>query len=628
MPNTAGLKFQETDDSASVGDIPVGITGVQLECTRGPINRPDILITSWAQYQKLYGGLSATADDPLLAKRMLDGGTQLRINNVKHYTTISDPTSCDAVLATPNLTNGAVSVKIVGTMSAGTYTLAATGFTNGTALFNTDTPTTMAALIANFALLNPGKLYASGFFVEPANITATASNRIWMIPVAGQTIASIAITGTSVTGTTSTQEGNFKNLDAQTLFSIAPIEKGLPYNNLVIIIGAPSNGQAQYFKLTALLQTEENVTTEVYDNIAIDGNFVTSALHFLDGINNNSNIIKATYSDLSGIAAGQRLVPLYGGAVYSGGTNGSATVSGDYIGDSGGRTGWFSFDTIDDIVSVAAPNKSDTDTGLHIAGYAYVNNRQDLVYFAHLNNSNASASALVTAKTALGIDSSFGGFYGGGLKVIDPLTSNSRNISELADILAIAATSANNFGMQYSFAGVKRGKIPNALGVVNNFGTPGSYNDLNLLANRQINMVVNKNGVNQLSGNFTAQLSNSLLSFMNVRRTIIFLKLSLAPIIQPFIEDPNTIDTWKQLYMEVKPFLDGLVTNQSLYLYEWQGDQFAKNMNSLAINNLTDVNNGKYLVKLFIAPTPSMQQITINIIIVGSTITISEVLGN
>ena len=227
---------------------------------------------------------------------------------------------------------------------------------------------------------------------------------------------------------------------------------------------------------------------------------------------------------------------------------------------------------------------------------------------------NKDKQGILVQREALG-DNKYQYICGGYGKVLDPITNQSIDINPIGDIFAAISASDRNYGEWYSFAGPNRGLLDGLMGVTPNFGAPASYKDLDELANKQVNMVINRSGSIKLWGNFTGQYKNDQERFVNILRLIMFLKKSLRPTLENFLEEPNDIPTWKRLYYTVKPFLDSLVTNRAMYSYEWQGDQNATSLSNLKVNNLTDVGNGKYKVNLMVKATPSIQEINVNIIL-------------
>ena len=188
----------------------------------------------------------------------------------------------------------------------------------------------------------------------------------------------------------------------------------------------------------------------------------------------------------------------------------------------------------------------------------------------------------------------------------------------MGDILGIAAYVHNNFGYWYSLAGWNKSQVQDALGVVTNFGSPASFVDLNTLANSQINMMVMKNGIVQLSGNFSGQYAADQMRFLNIVFLTIGLKRTIKPVLEQYLEEPNDTITFSKIYYHLKPLLDKLASPdyRAIYKYEYYGDQFANNIDELQINNKIDVQNGKYKINLKIWAIPSMQELTFNLMLV------------
>lgn len=511
--DTAQIKFNITDKTYSPVSVANGISGYMGIFKRGPVGKTDQIFSSWTEVQKVYGGLIASSDDPLIVKRLLERGSKVRICGIRHFTTIGDPTSVDAEIATQT-----------------------TPFKSGT----------------------------------------------------------------------------------DELFEFEPKYPGADYNNLKAQVSSGSNGQAGYFDVTLWFNNDGTYTPEVYKNLKITGTPTVAASHYLDDIVKGSELVNVIYHDLSGLTGS--LVPGNATSDFAGGTDGTAPTDTDFIGDSAGKNGLHAFDGINDIYAIGSGN---TSTALASAGAAYADARKDLQYFFHFDNALKTASAIAAAKDALSINTPFIEFWAGGLIVLDPLTNLNKNINAIGDILGAAALSESTAGPYRSFAGLQRGLIYNALGIVNNFGSVSDLSSLNLLANHQINAVVN-DGDMHLSGNFSGQLSTSHLSFNNVVRLIIYMQKSLAPYIKPYIEEPNDIPMWKELYLNAKPFMDSLISpKRAIYGYDWQGDQFVSRIEDIKVNNANDVGLGKYLVNLFVKDITSLQEFTMNIIISESSVVFS-----
>lgn len=610
--NTPVVRFNIVNQSFSVASILRGISGAEGITLRGPYAKPDLLITSWPQFLKVYGGYISNSDFPLLCKRAFDRGSQLRINKIGHYTNISDASTLDAIKASMIKVNKITfSASLV---SGNSYALTINGTPIVPVVFATDSDTTMAA-IATTIKASP---YVKDAFVSLVSGTNQDDRSIIVIPENStlSLTSSLVTSGSSQATTTITQITGVTNTNGDPLFTISPKYPGLDYNNLVFTVSNASNGDSAYFNL-AISHTNDSSLAESYSNINIPTNPNPTVVlsHYLDDVKKASQLLDFTYLDLSSLTDQQR--PVNGIYYFNGGSNGTAPILADYTGDSAGGTGLYAFDAVDDILQISVPELSDTT--LHAAGAAYADNRKDLMYFGHLSNANTTQAALVADRVATGINSYYAALFAGGLKISDPDSGLEREISEMGDILGIMTVNDEQ-GPWLSPAGVNRGTIPNALGVVNNFGTTAKFNDLNVLTNRQVNMVIQKDGLIYLNGNYTAVLSNSKLSFMSAVRFLIFLQKSLSPTLQRYLQEPADIPTFKAIFREVEPFMDSLVTQRAIYSYRWLGDQDAKKIEDCVINNLTDLDNGKYKVKLYLKIIPSMQEIDVDLIVTATSV--------
>jgi len=328
----------------------------------------------------------------------------------------------------------------------------------------------------------------------------------------------------------------------------------------------------------------------------------------LDEVKAMSQNFDFTYADAS---AAVLLIPAVAAAsAFTGGVDPTGHVAGDYT------NAMVTFDGVDDGLILAAPEQD--DDGVNAAGITYATARKDLVFFAHLPNSLVTATTLVAERVVIASDSKYGAIYGGGIRIREEKTLQEKAMSEMGDILGIAAYVHNNFGEWYSLAGQTKGAVQDAIGVVNNFGTPASFADLNLLANSQINMMVQKNGIVQLSGNFSAQFANNQEKFLSVVMLVLWMKKTLKPILESYLEEPTDPITFNKIYYHLKPYLDKLSSPayRAIYKYEYYGDQFANTIDDLQVNDPVDVQNGKYKINLKIWPIPSLQELIFNLMLV------------
>lgn len=405
------------------------------------------------------------------------------------------------------------------------------------------------------------------------------------------------------------------------IFKLSPKYPGADYNNLKAVISTASNGQTLmgYFNLTIYIEGDEFYTTETYQNLRVPDRVTVADQTWLSDVLANSQLVVPSYLDLSGIGGTDAVVPSNGTKTFTGGSNGSAVVPADIIGNQAAGTGIYALDAYDDMYDFAAP--SITETSVHIAGANYAAARGDIEYLAHLSHNLKTPAALISARAGITVDSKYYSVFSGGVIISDPVTGERRAISEVADVMGIGAYVDENFNPWFSQSNYTRGFIPNAIDVNYNLGSSGAYPQLNQLANRQINMVVAANGLIYLKGNFSGQFGSSLGSFRHVTRLLIYIKKTLKPILEKYLDEPNEFTTWRNLYDEVKPFLQSLKDGRATHsIPKWQGDQDATKLSDLKVNKPSDIDAGKYRVLLTIDPVGTINELTLVIGISSSGI--------
>jgi phage tail sheath protein FI len=404
------------------------------------------------------------------------------------------------------------------------------------------------------------------------------------------------------------------------LFELVMKYPGAYYNNYKFDIMDASNGADGYFNLK-IYNVEDDTDYELYQNLTITGAPTVQDSDYLKDITNNSRLVDVVYKDLSVLTAIQPITPVNETYTFENGEDSDAIVDADIIGDSASKTGLYGFNDYDDAYQIIILTNTPSDTVLTAAS-SYADARQDLMFFTHLNAT--TKATLLGKKNSTNIVSKFTAFFGGFIKVLNPVNNQQIEITNIADIAALASLSDINFGPWYNFSGNKRGIITNTLSVNPNFGTAGSVADLNELANKQINMVINRDNAIKLASNFTAQQKQSQESFIGVMRGIMYIKKALRPLLEDYLDEPNDMKTWKTIFYQVTPFLDSMVTGRALYSYQWLGDQDAKSLSDLIINDPADVTNGKYKVRLMLSFIPGIQEIAVDLVLTPGNISFED----
>lgn len=222
-------------------------------------------------------------------------------------------------------------------------------------------------------------------------------------------------------------------------------------------------------------------------------------------------------------------------------------------------------------------------------------------------------------------------YFGGGLKYYNE-NGNLQDSDVVGTVVGLGDASASQYGPWKSFAGMNRGVIYDAVGpVCPNYGSPSRYADLNELAQSYVNMMVIKDTPDagkqtMLWHLFTSQVKQDSERFLSIVRLNLYLKKSLRPIFQKYLEEPNIWNTWNKIWLEIKPILDNLVDEDAMSEYTYMGDQDASSYDQLTVNNEADVRQGKYKVILKYKDIVPMQEVMINIVIdsASKSVSISE----
>lgn len=211
-------------------------------------------------------------------------------------------------------------------------------------------------------------------------------------------------------------------------------------------------------------------------------------------------------------------------------------------------------------------------------------------------------------------------YFGGGIKYYNE-NGSLQKCDVLGSVAGLDATCASTYGPWYSFSGMNRGVIASALGpVMKNLGGPADIDTLNEFAQWYMNLFVIKNTRTQgqrtmLWNGFTSNPVDDSEKFISIVRLNLYLKKNLRPILESYIEEPNTFETWKRIYYEAKDILDDLQTSNAITSYEWLGDQDAQSYEDLQVNNEADVRQGKYKAQLKYHEVVPMQDIEMDVII-------------
>jgi len=210
------------------------------------------------------------------------------------------------------------------------------------------------------------------------------------------------------------------------------------------ISGSFTNG---YVVAAAQLQTQE-FDVEVYESDVLVETWTQMSM--LDTVDNyvetkmNDENFGSAYvyaTDMDAVAGLGADLPASDAAAtaLTGGTDETAGMSdADWVGDQTGQTGFYAFDTINEFMPLCTIGNN--NAVVFHAGCQYAASRIWFDYIGYVTAGLSGASAVAYRNNTLGIDSSYGMLYAGGMKVYDPLGAGSnpkRTISGLGGIMGV-----------------------------------------------------------------------------------------------------------------------------------------------------------------------------------------------
>lgn len=276
------------------------------------------------------------------------------------------------------------------------------------------------------------------------------------------------------------------------------------------------------------------------------------------------------------------------------------------------------------IASHVHQHLSSTDSvKFHAFVKTYADKLQEWIYYIECPKTNDTKAKMIawmnTTLSAVG-HSMFIAYFGAGIKYYNN-AGILKDCDVLGSVIGLGDASAINYGPYKSFAGMNRGTLPDSLGPVSpNYGSPSRYDDINDLAHSYLNLIVVKDTkssgkVAMLWHNFTSQVKQDSFRFISNVRLVLYMKKQFRPIIESYFEEPNIWGSWKRLYLEAKPIIDDLVTDEAITDPNWMGDQDATSWSDLQINNEADARQGKYHIQFKFKDVATMQEITLDLVI-------------
>lgn len=583
MPNTPSVNFNFVNNNAQASTPQLGVSHVIARTTKGPFNRPDEVLSTYSQFQAIYGEEIVPDGTISNIKKAFELGSKLRISRVAGGTNPS--------------------YGYAGAYSSGSAEAATVNMT-----FTLKNPANAEeSIITKMAFRTKEQGSA---IVDPS---AYGLNKDFYLKLALAKSAKTYITLTQAKAMSEKGEvNNDQILDSRTVISY-----GTDFVDVATFRDFINNVPNLEIEVMDIVFAP--VAPELANRYKANG--AQGVISLLQDYDNWSLTVAGASSDLTAEAPG-----LF---VINEGNNGGASTVETW------EEAYDAMASYDDAYAVVLSHVHQ-----HIADYTEVYkavadkmiHTWDAELYVEVPKNNADGTARTEAETKSALETMINTigqnkaicYFGGGIKYYDE-AGVIRNCDVLGTVLGLGDIAASNYGPWYSFAGMNRGIVASALGsVMPNLGASSKKNVLQGFAEWYMNLFVIKDtrfyGKRcMLWHSFTSHPKSDSYKFLSVARLNLYVKKQLKPILESYIEEPNIWTTWKNIYYEVKDIFTDLVDRRGISEWTWIGDHDAQSYSDLSINTEADVRAGKYHAQVKFKDIVTMQEITMDIITDAST---------
>lgn len=586
MPTSPHVDFKFKNNNVLQTTPMLGVSCVLARTTKGPYNDPSEIISTFSQFQRIYGSEIVPDGSVSNIEKALTGGSKLRVIRV--------------------LGKGATQGTVAATAASKTKAAAKSEEEGIVPASATPDPATPAALIT---ITSSGTTYSLGLVTKGYGdpIGSTDSFQVGFYKQANTLYYKI-------------YSGNGQVLEQGPVITYKTADK-------------INDTSVDYLALSAFAKNSEYIKP-----VVVAGSSFENLIKWLtDNVDGTKNAITLTVDG----AAPTEDEKKFTGTIGSAGSTPTAeewVASLDFVKD---YTDFYQLfishisqhltaNALTANADVLKVYKAAADMAKELMEWVlYIEVPKHLTHYTQVRDYKAQVTWVQTCLGAVG-NSKYIAYFGGGLKYYDE-NGNLQDSDVVGTIAGLGDASATQYGPWKSFAGMNRGVIGDAVGpVCPNYGSPSRYSELNTLAQNYINEIVIKDTPDagkqtMLWHCFSSQVKQDSERFLSIVRLNLYLKKFLRPVLNKYIEEPNVWSTWKRIWLEVKPTLDSLVDEDAMTEYTWMGDQDATSWDDLSVNNEADARQGKYRAILKYKDVVPMQEVTMEIVIDAASKSVSIV---
>ena len=363
-------------------------------------------------------------------------------------------------------------------------------------------------------------------------------------------------------------------------------------------------------------------------------------------LNQESRVLRAL--NLSSTKPSPFNMPAEGAFALTGGADGLAGITAaDFLGTTQTRSGVHGFDSVADSQNLFVPQLGDGSIEGAVAERDWVSlvasycaTRQDMIYFFSAFPKKNDVQDLVDYRYGQGnysagdaFDTQFLALYGGAIQVKD-FQSQTREIEgsgRLGAVLAFNDTGGNgrlttNYGTWMAPAGAKRAQL-DVLGVGKlNVGSAFEVDARAQLETAQINSYANFGFGNIVHDERNTQIAPTQLRDLHVRRFLIDAQRSSVAAVRKEQWDPLDPQFFLRIYNLLTPLYNDYKSKRAIDSFRIECDQFVSSLDEVEINNLNDLQNGKFICKIFLKVYGVGREITLEAVVTALSVSFDEVI--
>lgn len=360
--------------------------------------------------------------------------------------------------------------------------------------------------------------------------------------------------------------------------------------NMQVIIAAATSGVATEFNLSVVVK---GVTVEVFPNLVNDNTSVNDASRVINAAS-GSKFITATF-----VAAGVS-PPVVGTFNLTGGDDGlTGLADADYTGSQAGGTGFFAYDTIQDIRVIAAPDRETAAVQSALVDYAETSRTLSMFAVTTIPIAQTAAQAVTFVETTAQLlgKSEVAAIYWPQVKILNPSTSafgagDTITVPVTGHVMGVYARTdgARPGGVYDEPAGIERGRLNGVIDLETDEALDERKRDL--VYPKNINPITTFPGVPFFIDGVRVLKTDGNFPSIAQRRGVIFIEQSAKDGLQVFRFRANDEETRDEVQRTLEAFL--LVQfNQRAFRGSTPQDSFFVDTSEQSVNPPSEVAAGR-----------------------------------